>query len=523
MIVGLVYLAAYALLDWISFIEPYARFGITPWNPGTGLSFALLLLFGLRMIPFLLLAPLLAELLNQQLAMPWQVEIFASLLVGAGYSIALTILLRPNLHFDPTLGSMRDLVLLTAAAVVSAAFVASGYVSLMVATGLLPAGDFVPVTLRYWIGDVIGVMVVAPFALFAMTRRRILPMTTETLLQFVAIALALALVFGLTQEQQFQLFYVLFLPIVWLAVRAGSEGVSVGILATQLGLILGIQLLPAGTFDLTAFQALMLVLAMTGLIAGELVTERRRTESQLRLQQEQLARLARLGSMGELAAAVAHELNQPLMAAGTYTRLVNDAMSAGNDRHRRRRRDVEKGGGAGRARRRGRAPSAGAGAARPQQSRAVQVRADRAGNHRAVSGGPRPRAGRRPRTSLAADLPPVMVDLLQIEQVLINLVRNAIEAIGESGGLRGSVLIAAKALDADFVEVRVADTGPGFPPQLQQNAFLPLASTKAEGLGMGLSLCRSIVEAHGGQLSLEDGSQGAAIRFTLPIAKTPKP
>ncbi len=181
---------------------------------------------------------------------------------------------------------MRDLVLLTAAAVVSAAFVASGYVSLMIATGLLPAGDFVPVALRYWIGDVIGVMVVAPFALFAMTRRRILPMTIETLLQFVAIALALALVFGLTQEQQFQLFYVLFLPIVWLAVRAGSEGVSVGILVTQLGLILGIQLLPAGTFDLTAFQALMLVLAMTGLIAGELVTERRRTESQLRLQQE---------------------------------------------------------------------------------------------------------------------------------------------------------------------------------------------------------------------------------------------
>src|SRR6476469_2617249 len=176
---------------------------------------------------------------------------------------------------------MRDLVLLTAAAVVSAAVVASRYVSWMIATGLLPVGDFVPVTLRYWIGDVIGVMVVAPFALFAMTRRRILPMTTETLLQFVAIALALALVFGLTQEQQFQLFYVLFLPIVWLAVRTGSEGVSVGILATQLGLILGLQLFPVGAFDLTAFQALMLVLAMTGLVAGELVTERRRPEAQL--------------------------------------------------------------------------------------------------------------------------------------------------------------------------------------------------------------------------------------------------
>ncbi|MFY9755335.1 MAG: hypothetical protein WAK37_05265, partial [Pseudolabrys sp.] len=80
LIVGLVYLAAYAVLDWISFIEPYAQLGITPWNPGTGLSFVLLLLFGLRMIPFLLVSPLLADFLNQQFAMPWHIEILASAL-----------------------------------------------------------------------------------------------------------------------------------------------------------------------------------------------------------------------------------------------------------------------------------------------------------------------------------------------------------------------------------------------------------------------------------------------------------
>ena len=115
----------------------------------------------------------------------------------------------------------------------------------------------------------------------------------------------------------------------------------------------------------------MLVLAMTGLVAGELVTERRRTESQLRLHQESLSRLARLGSMGELAAAVAHELNQPLMAAGTYTRLVDDAMSCGQYRRRGGRGDRQEGGGAGRARRRSGAAPAGAGPARPQQPRAV--------------------------------------------------------------------------------------------------------------------------------------------------------
>src|SRR3954470_8960832 len=88
-VVGAAYLVAFALLDWISFIEPYAHLGITPWNPGIGLSFVLILLFGRRMIPLLLVSPLLADLLHQQFAMPWAVEILSSVLIGGGYSIAL--------------------------------------------------------------------------------------------------------------------------------------------------------------------------------------------------------------------------------------------------------------------------------------------------------------------------------------------------------------------------------------------------------------------------------------------------
>src|ERR1700760_489992 len=223
-IIGVAYLAAYALLDWISFIEPYANLGITPWNPGTGLSFVLLLLFGLRMMPFLLLAPFFAEVI-QQFDLPWSVEMLSSILVGGVYSMALVLLMHPSFGFDPTLSSMRDLVLLMLFAVTSAAVVATGYVALIVVAGLLPAENFIAAAMRYWVGDVIGIMVVTPFALFALTRRRLLPVSRETTLQFVAVFAALALVFGFTEEQHFQLFYVLFLPIVWIAVRAGSEGV----------------------------------------------------------------------------------------------------------------------------------------------------------------------------------------------------------------------------------------------------------------------------------------------------------
>ena len=326
--VGIVYVVGYILLDRISFIEPYAHFGITPWNPGTGLSFGIVLLFGWRMIPFLFISPLLSDIIQIQPPVPFAVTLLSAALIGGGYSTALIALLRPLLRFDPALSSMRDLVLLMLVAGVSAALVASSYVALMIAAGLLPINDFASATLRYWVGDMIGIMVVAPFALVTLTRRRILRPTIETFLQFAAIIGGLTLVFGYVKEQQFQLFYVLFLPIIWMAVRTGSEGVTIGILATQLGLILGIIIFPGNGHDVTAYQALMLVLATTGLVAGELVTENRRTSSQLRLHQESLSRLARLGSMGELAAAIAHELNQPLMAAGTYTRLVDEAISS---------------------------------------------------------------------------------------------------------------------------------------------------------------------------------------------------
>ena len=515
---GIAYLVGYVLLDWVSFIEPYAPFGITPWNPGTGLSFALVLLFGRRMIPFLFVGPLLSDIVQIQSPLPWAIELACTALIGGGYSAASIFLSRPSLKFDPALSSMRDLVLLMLVAVLSAAFVASSYVAVTTAAGLLPAKDFVAATLRYWVGDVIGIVVFAPFVLIALTRKRVLRMSIETLLQFAAIIGALTLVFGYAREQQFQLFYVLFLPIVWIAVRTGSEGVIVGILITQVGLIFGVILFPGEAHDVTAFQALMLVLATTGLIAGELVTERRRTESQLRLHQDSLSRLARLGSMGELAAAIAHELNQPLMAAGTYTRLVDDSIRSGStdtamvaETAKKAAAQVER-------------------AAEVVRRLRALVRLDRGSRvpcsverivkeTLALCQPDLDRIHASARAVLASGLPSVMVDILQIEQALLNLLHNSIEAIGEAAGAHGSILIEASTAGDDFVEITVSDSGPGFPPDLLANPFLPFSSTKAEGLGFGLPLCKSIIEAHGGRLWLGGNVRGATVHFTLPVIK----
>ena len=486
-----------------------------PHGPHTGLSFVLVLLFGRRMIPLLFIGPLLADFVLNLAPVPWVVELSFVVLIGGGYSAALVFLLRSSVRFDPALSSMRDLVLLMLVAGVSAAFVASSYVGVAILTGVLPIKDFAPATLRYWIGDMIGIIVVTPFLLIVMTRKSVLRMSLETLLQVVAIIGALVLML-FAEEQRFQLFYFLFLPLVWMAVRTGLEGVSAGIFITQFGLIAGVTLYPAGSHNVTGLQTLMLVLAMTGLIAGELVTEHRRTESRLRLHQESLSRVAQLGGMGELAVAIAHELNQPLMAARTYARLVNDEICSGSadaammaETARKAVAQVER-------------------AAEVVRSLRALVRLDH--SNRAACGVERiikeTIALCQPaldlmhvsaRVVLASDLPPVMVDILQIEQVLLNLLHNSIEAIGDAENLQGSILVEALAAGSDFVEIRVSDNGPGFPPDLFENAFLPFSSTKVEGLGFGLPLCKTIVEAHGGRLWLDRNRQGDTVHLTLPV------
>jgi two-component system sensor kinase FixL len=105
---------------------------------------------------------------------------------------------------------------------------------------------------------------------------------------------------------------------------------------------------------------------------------------------------------------------------------------------------------------------------------------------------------------------------LQIEQTLLNLIRNSIDAFKAASISGGKILIEAAAAGEGFVEIRVADNGPGFPTDISENQFLPFSTTKADGLGFGLVLCKTIVEAHGGRIWLGHAMRGASVHFTLP-------
>jgi C4-dicarboxylate-specific signal transduction histidine kinase len=120
--------------------------------------------------------------------------------------------------------------------------------------------------------------------------------------------------------------------------------------------------------------------------------------------------------------------------------------------------------------------------------------------------------------TLAADLPPVRGDRVLLEQVLLNLVLNSLQAAQHLGAPRRVVQIDA-ARDGDMLVVRVADRGPGLGPEVEAHLFEAFFTSKADGLGLGLSICRTIIEGHGGHLGHQNRAGGGAVFFfTLPSA-----
>jgi signal transduction histidine kinase len=624
---AMAFVAAYVLLDWLSYVQPVLKLGITPWNPQAGLALALLLARGSSWGWLVALAALLSELVVRDNPAGLPVLAASSAVIAVGYTSAARFL-RPRLA-GPIANPVQATWLI-GTAMAATLLVAAGYAAVYVAAGLLPGQAVVPGIARYWVGDLNGVITVVPLlallpawraGLDAIRRR-----APEVAAEAVATMGILWLVVAFPADEV-RFFYPLFVPVIWIALRWGVPGAALATLGMQAGLVVTVKdrldFLP-----LVDIQFLMVTLGTTALLLGAVVSERRRAlervaaqeaeqrallatapdavlsldaagrvmsanpaalrmfapaggvleslaaaellpgldlraregrgslsatrldgtrfpadlawarldspaaarhivivrdaterhaaQARLRERDTALARSMRFAVAGELASALTHELNQPITALvsylqaaqilaepihgaderlpGTLDKAAREAIRASDVM--RRLRDFYRGG----------APRTGP----VDLAEAIEgVRAAFAERLR--------REGIALELDLPAGLPPVCCDRIQLEMVLHNLIGNACEATAAQPPGERRLRVAVEPAPGTLV-VEVDDSGPGIADEVAPRLFEPFVTTKPDGMGLGLAISRSLLQAQSADLRLAPSRLGGAcFAVQLPI------
>ncbi|MDR2451659.1 MAG: PAS domain S-box protein, partial [Candidatus Accumulibacter sp.] len=240
------------------------------------------------------------------------------------------------------------------------------------------------------------------------------------------------------------------------------------------------------------------------------ITARKQAEYLARQQQEKLQATSRLVTMGELASTLAHELNQPLAAITSYATGCVNRLESGNFSADDLKTVLGKLGV--QAQRAGRIIRRVHDFVRKSESRLVLRSLSEVIDDAIGLIEPAARLAQvRIECEIPPDSPQLMLDKVMIEQMLLNLMRNAIEAMSAPIPIERRRLKIAVERAGDQMRIRVIDHGPGISREVQNRLFTPFFSTKADGMGMGLNICRSIIEFHHGRLWLEENPAGGAI------------
>ncbi len=479
-LLGAGYLTLYLLLDWASYVQPLRHTSITPWNPNTGVVMALLLTRGWRWAPLVTLGIFVGELLTDDAPAPWWVRALASGYLALVYTLAAWGLRRRGL--GRPIGTPKAAAWFAGVTAAASGVAAAGYVAMLVSAGVLNSSEAWTSVGRYWIGEFNGIIALTPVLLLGVGRAvrwdDMLRHRRELMLQALGAVFGVALAFALAAARDVRLFYPLFAPVTWVALRHGVPGAMISVSLVQAALVAALEFTP-GSIPLFDVQFPLLSLGVPALFLGALATQRDSTLRQMRQQDAALQRsiraderlsgtLRKAGEEAGRAAAVLRRLREFYRGEGARLE-PTDALSvctrvaeALRDRMRRS---------------------------------AVEFKLRRAG------------------------MPSVMADRTQLEIVMHNLLTNcldAFDALPATGSRSRRIEVTAEARGADVL-IGIDDSGPGIAANLTERLFEPFVTSKISGMGLGLSLSRSFLRSQGGDLWSEPSRLGGA-RFVIRLA-----
>lgn len=517
--------AALLLLSRMSALFQTSELRSTPWHPETGLAVAAGLLLGRSaMLTTAVSIYVSTKLWGWPLPGLWELlssAMRAVVFAGSASAVAPWLLRQPL----PSVQTVLAFLGYTAA--VTAAYAATRLAILWLSIGIEPA-YVLRYTVTLSIGNMLGILTVTPLFMVSGWSRALWSYVSRWRLfdwaMLACLVLVSMVVFAVDAVDEFKFFYLILLPVVAFSVKDGYVAAAFSVLASDLLMMAILYWRDTGTASVTELQFLMLALSVTGMLLGSAISDRAGAVADLevshaRLQESQSALLqaSRLSLASEMAAALAHELNQPLSSVRNFIRAVRRKLDAPEIDRQDLRAGIDAA---------VEQVDAAAGLLRSTRQFLERGSASRSlldmGMLVARCGELVDPELRKAHITLViggmSGLPPVICNEVQIQQVLLNVIRNAREAISIAGLLGGTITITASALARPgFVEISVQDTGPGVSEELRPHLFQPLQSSKPEGLGLGLSLCSTIIRGHGGEFRLDEGPhEGACFVFTLP-------
>jgi signal transduction histidine kinase len=510
------FVVVYVIVDAAAYVFANAPLAAAPWNPQPALAVTLVAIGGVGYMPAVIVSVFLAEALTGNgtgLGPAYFVACVgvAAAYCGAGWAV------RRWTRWPSGEPGLLDLTIFFAVAAVTGFIAAGSYVLGYGAADTAIRDSLGGVSAQMMIGDVLGLVIGGPLLLLLFSRpwREWLGPAgargtawRDLALFVLVLAGVLLVVFGLKPFDEFRMFYLMFLPMIAVAMRYGLRGAVIALPFVQVGLIAALAAFATHTATAFEFQLLMLTLAVTSLYLGATWTERERAaerlsrrERELREQREALSEAQRTASTSELAAAVAHDLNQPLSAIGTFARACRLMVERGEPDRAMLLKTLDQIG----------AESARAGQyVRRMRDffRTGAMREERVDVRELIETAHAHLRDRLQREGVGwtieiePDLPPARGDEVQLGAVLDNLFANACDAMHAARGARMLRIAATRVAGAvqPMVRITVEDTGPGVPLEVREQLFKPLATSKPHGMGLGLALSRSIAERLGGDL-----------------------